>query len=142
VFRYTAPATDACTANIYSAPARVSANLATSVSDSSANSISDALARELYVSGLRPSTNYSYSLACGGGVLMVGSFLTRPAGGVTLAFSFDWSSPTPMQYSASRNMASPVSLAPAVRQFIPVAANSVVYVQQGAGGPITILIAP
>ena len=49
---------------------------------------------------------------------------------------------TPMQYSSSPSMSNPVSLAAATRQFVPVAANSVVYVQEGISGPITMLIAP
>ena len=142
VFRYTAPTSDACTATIYRAPARIPANQVASIADNSANSISDALTRELYVSGLQPSTPYWYKLACGGGVLLVGDLLTRKTGTVPVQFGFDWNSPTPMQYSSSPTMSNPVSLPAATRQFVPVAANSVVYVQAGTAGPITMLIAP
>jgi hypothetical protein len=142
VFRYTSPTADACTATIYPAPARIAANQVASVADSSANSISDALVRELYISGLQPSTQYWYKLACGGGVSLVGDVLTRKPGVGSAQFGFDWNSPTPMQYSSSRSMSNPVSLPAATRQFIPVAANSAVYVQTGAAGPITLLIAP
>jgi hypothetical protein len=142
VFRYTSPTADACTATIYGAPARIAANQVASVADSSANSISDALARELYIFGLQPSTQYWYKLVCGGGVVMVGGVLTRKPGVMAAQFAFDWNSPTPMQYSSSRSMSNPVSLPAATRQLIPVAANSVVYVQTGIAGPITMLIAP
>jgi hypothetical protein len=142
VFRYTAPTADACTATLYSAPARIAGNQVASVADSSANSISDALTRELYISGLQPSTLYWYKLACGGGVLMVGNLLTRTPGLGTVQFGFDWNSPTPMQYSSSASMSSPVSLPAATRQFIPVAANSVIYAQMGTTGSVTILITP
>ena len=113
-----------------------------STADSSANSISNGTSRELYITGLQPSTHYSYKLACGGGVLLVGNFATRATGRALLQFSFDWSNPTQMQYSSSRSMAGAVMLAAATHQFIPVAVNSVVYVQEGAVGPITMLIAP
>ncbi len=142
VFRYSSPTADACTATIYGAPARIAANQVASAADSSANSISDALVRELYISGLQPSTQYWYKLACGGGVSLVGDVLTRKPGVGSAQFGFDWNSPTPMQYSSSRSMSNPVSLPAATRQFIPVAANSAVYVQTGAAGPITLLIAP
>jgi hypothetical protein len=142
VFRYTAPTAAPCTATVYGSPARIPANQAASAADSSADSISNANGRELYISGLQVSTQYWYKLACGGGVLMVGNFTTRPTGRAPLEFSFDWSAPTPMQYSASRSMSSAVSLPAASRQFIPVSANSRVYVQMGAAGPITMLIAP
>jgi hypothetical protein len=142
VFRYTAPTVDACTATIYSAMARVPANLVVSVADSSANSISNANAREILISGLQASTHYWYKLACGNGVLMVGNFLTRAAGRQVARFSFDWSTPTPVSYSSSRNMSGAVSLAAATRQFVPVGINSLVYVKLGAAGPITMLIAP
>jgi hypothetical protein len=142
VFKYQAPTAAACTATIYSAPARISGNQAASVADSAASSISDGLARQLYISGLTASRHYWYKLACGGGVLLVGDVFTRAAGSGTSQFTFDWNAPTAMQYSSSANMSSAVSLPPATRQFIPVAANSVVYAQAGAGGPITILIAP
>jgi hypothetical protein len=142
VFRYTSPTVDVCTATVYGAPARIPANQVAVVADSSANSLSNANARELYVSGVQPATRYWYKLACGGGVLMVGNFLTRAAGHQNLQFSFDWSTPTPMQYSSSRNMSSAVSLPAATRQYIPVAANSLVYVQTGVVGPMTMLIAP
>jgi hypothetical protein len=142
VFRYTSPTNEACTATIYSSPARIAGNQVASVADNSANSISDALTRELYVSGLQPSTQYWYKLACGGRVLLVGNLLTRKTGIVPVQFGFDWNSPTPMQYSSSPSMSNPVSLPAATRQFIPVAANSVVYVQAGTAGPITMLIAP
>ena len=133
---------DVCIATIYRAPARIVANQTASATDGSANSISDALTRELYVSGLQPVTQYWYKLACGGGVLLVGNFFTSALGTGNSAFTFDWSSPTAMQYSSSRDMSNPVSLPAATRQFIPAAANSVVYVQAGAGGTITMLIAP
>jgi hypothetical protein len=142
VFRYTAPTSDACTAQVFGAPARIAANQAASVADSSPGSISNGTTRELYVSGLLPSKHYWYSLACGGGVLMVGEFLTRSAGNGIIQFAFDWSSPTPMLYSSSPTMAGATSLPAATRQFIPVASNSVVYAQQGIAGPITMLIAP
>jgi hypothetical protein len=74
--------------------------------------------------------------------LMVGNLVTRAPGATTLQFGFDWNSPTPMQYSSSPSMSNPVSLTAATRQFVPVAANSVVYVQSGVAGPISILIAP
>jgi hypothetical protein len=142
VFHYTAPTTDACTATIYSAAARIAGNQVVATADTSANSISNANDREIYVSGLQSSTAYWYKLACGGGVLMVGKFSTRAPGRQALLFNFDWSNPTPMQYSPSPSMADAVSLPPATRQFIPVAANSLVYVQKGPAGPITMLIAP
>jgi hypothetical protein len=142
VFHYTAPTTDACTATIYSAAARIAGNQVVATADTSANSISNANDREIYVSGLQSSTAYWYKLACGGGVLMVGKFSTRAPGRQALMFNFDWSNPTPMQYSPSPSMADAVSLPPATRQFIPVAANSLVYVQKGPAGPITMLIAP
>jgi len=142
VFRYKAPTSTACTATIYNAPARISANQAASVADSSANSVSDVLDRQLYISGLTASKNYWYKLACGGGVLMVGDVSTRAAGSGTSQFSFDWNAPVAMQYSSSRSMSGAVSLPAATRQFIPVPANSVVYAQVGTTGPITILIAP
>src|SRR5205085_2369910 len=50
VFRYKAPTSNACTATIYKAPARISANQAASAADSSANSVSDGLTRQLYIS--------------------------------------------------------------------------------------------
>jgi hypothetical protein len=142
VFRYTSPTAEACTATLYSAPARIAANQVASVADTSTNSVSDVLTRELYISGLQPATQYWYKLACGGGVLMVGNLVTRAPGATTLQFGFDWNSPTPMQYSSSPSMSNPVSLTAATRQFVPVAANSVVYVQSGVAGPISILIAP
>ena len=142
VFRYSAPTVAACTATIYRAPARIAANQVASIADTSVNSISNANARELYVSGLQAMTQYWYKLACGAGELMVGTFQTRAAGRAALEFSFDWSSPTAMQYSSSRSMSSPVSLPAATRQFIPVGINSVVYVQEGGAGTITMLIAP
>jgi hypothetical protein len=142
VFRYTAPTADACTATIYGAAARVPANLVVSVADSSANSISNANAREIPITGLQASTHYWYKLACGNGVLMVGNFVTRAAGRQAARFSFDWSTPTPVSYSSSRNMSGAVSLAAATRQFVPVGINSLVYVKLGATGPITMLIAP
>ncbi len=142
VFRYTAPTSDACTATIYRAPARVPANQVATGSDNSANSISNANARELYISGLQPSTLYSYKLACGGGVLLVGSAWTLRSGQGTVSFTFDWSVPTPMQYSSAPSMSNSVSLPAANRQIVPVAANSVVYVQTGTSGPITMVIAP
>jgi hypothetical protein len=142
VFRYTALTPDPCTATVYGAPARIPANQVATAADSSANSISDANARELYISGLRASTRYWYKLACGGGVLMVGNFTTQAAGSGTAQFSFDWSTPVAMQYSPSRNMAGAVSLPAATRQLVPVAANSLVYVQMGTTGKITMLIAP
>ncbi len=142
VLRYMAPTTDACVATFYGAPARAPANQVTSVTDSSPNSISDGRAREALIPGLKASTQYAYKLACGGGVVLVGTLFTRAARGIDLQFTLDWSSATPLQYSSSRNMSNPVSLPPATRQFIPVAANSVVYVQQGTNGPITMLIAP
>jgi hypothetical protein len=142
VFRYTSPTSDPCTATVYGAPARIPANQVASVADSSANSISNGNSRDLYVSGLQPTKHYWYKLACGGGVLMVGDFFTRGTGHAALQFNFDWSAPTPMQYSSSSSMAGAVSLPAATRQFIPVAINSVVYAQEGIGGPITILIAP
>ena len=142
VFRYQAPTTAACTATIYSALARISGNQVASVADSAASSVSDILTRQLYISGLTASTHYWYKLVCAGGVIMVGDFFTRAAGSGTTQFSFDWSAPVPMQYSSSRSMSGAVSLPAATRQFIPVAANSAVYVQVGTTGPITILIAP
>jgi hypothetical protein len=142
VFRYTSPTSDACTATVYSAPARIPANQVASVADSSPSSISNGNSRDLYVSGLQPSKHYWYKLACGGGVLMVGDFFTRATGHAALQFNFDWSAPTPMQYSSSPSMAGAVSLPAATRQFIPVAINSVVYVQEGVAGPLTVLIAP
>ena len=142
VFRYKSPTSSACTATLYNAPARISGNQAASVADDSANSVSEGLTRQLYISGLNPSTHYWYKLACGGGVLLVGDAFTRAAGSGTSQFSFDWSAPVSMQYSSSRSMSSAVSLPAATRQFIPVAANSVVYAQVGTTGPITILIAP
>jgi hypothetical protein len=142
VFRYEAPTSSVCTATLYTAPARISSNQAASVADSSANSVSDGVARQLYISGLNPSTHYWYKLACGGGVLLVGDTYTRAVGSGTSQFSFDWNAAVAMQYSSSRSMSSAVSLPAATRQLIPVAANSVVYVQVGTTGPITILIAP
>jgi len=142
LFSYQSPTTAACTATIYSAAARISGNQVASVADSSADSVSDALTRQLYISGLTASTHYWYKLSCGGGVLLVGDAFTRAAGSGTSQFSFDWSAPVAMQYSSSRSMSNAVSLPAATRQFIPVAANSVVYAQVGTTGPITILIAP
>jgi len=142
LFSYQAPTTAACTATIYSAPARITANQVASVADSAASSISDVLTRQLYISGLSVSTHYWYRLACAGGVLMVGDFFTRAAGSGTHTFSFDWSTPTAMRYSSSADMSSPTSLGTATHQAIPVAANSVIYAQVGTTGPITVLIAP
>ena len=142
VFQYEAPTFSVCTATLYTAPARISSNQAASVADSSANSVADGVARQLYISGLNPSTHYWYKLACGGGVLLVGDTYTRAVGSGTSQFSFDWNAAVAMQYSSSRSMSSAVSLPAATRQLIPVAANSVVYVQVGTTGPITILIAP
>jgi hypothetical protein len=142
VFRYTAPTTDACVATIYRAPARISANQVASVAESSANSVSEGFVREIYINGLGSGTRYAYKLTCGGGVVLVGTFVTRPSLRQHLEFNLNWSAPTPVLYSSSRNMSSPVSLPPATRQVIPVNGDSVVYVQQGAGGPITMLIAP
>jgi hypothetical protein len=143
IFSYTAPTSAACTATIYNAPARIPANQVTTSTDLATVSVSDGPARQLYVSGLPASTQFWYKLACGGGVLMVGDFQTRSEAGRTAQeFTFDWSAPTAMRYSPSRDMSGAVSLAPASRQFIPVGANSVVYAQVGTNGPITILIAP
>jgi hypothetical protein len=142
VFGYEAPTTAACTATIYNAAARIAANQVASVADSSASSVSDIRTRQLYVPGLSASTHYWYKLVCGGGVTMVGDFFTRPVGSGTYTFTFDWSSATAMRYSSSPSMSSSVSLPAAIRQFIPVAANSVLYVQVGTTGPITILVAP
>jgi hypothetical protein len=142
VFRYQAPTLDACTATIYRSPARIPANQVATTSDSSASSITDALTRELYISGLQGSTHYWYKLSCGGSVLLVGDAFTRATGQGTSQFTFAWSAPVPVQYSSSRTMSSAVSLPAATQQSIPVAANSVVYVQVGAAGPVTMLIAP
>jgi hypothetical protein len=142
VFRYTAPTADVCTATLYGAPARIPANQAATSADSAATSVSNANARQLYIAGVQPTTRYWYKLACGGGVSMVGNFLTLAPGRHILQFSFDWSAPTAMQYSSSRNMSGAVSLPAATRQYIPVAANSLVFVQTGVAGPITMLVAP
>lgn len=142
VFHYTAPNSTACLATVYSAMARITANQVTAVGDNATSSIANGTTREIVITGLAPTTHYWYKLACGGGVLMVGDFLTRATGHGVYQFAFDWSSPTPMQYSSSPSMAGAVSLTAATRQFIPVASNSLVYVQEGATGPITMLIAP
>lgn len=146
VFNYTAPTSDPCTATIYNLPARIPANQVASASDNSANSVSDASRRELLVTGLpalpTQQSDYYYKLACGGGVLMVGSFAKRESGRAILEVAYSWSSPTAMEYSSSSDMSGAVSLPPAKQQVIPVAANSVVYVRQGTAGPVTILIAP
>jgi hypothetical protein len=142
VFRYTAPTADVCTATLYGAPARIPANQVATSADSAATSVSNANARQLYIAGVQPTTRYWYKLACGGGVSMVGNFLTLAPGRHILQFSFDWSAPTAMQYSSSQNMSGAVSLPAATRQYIPVAANSLVFVQTGVAGPITMLVAP
>ncbi len=138
---YQAPTTAACTATIYNAAARISANQVASVADSAASSISDVLTRQLYISGLSASTHYWYKLACGGGVLMVGDFFTRATGSGTYNFIFDWSTATAMRYSSSASMSSPTTLSAATRQTVPVATDSVIYAQVGTTGPITVLIA-
>jgi len=142
VLSYQAPTTAACTATIYNAQVRIATNQVASVADSSASSVSDALTRQLYISGLTASTHYWYKLACGGGVLMVGDLFTRAAGSGTYQFRFDWSTATAMRYSSSATMSSPTTLSAATRQTIPVASDSVIYAQVGTTGPITILIAP
>ncbi len=142
VLRYTAPTAAACTATVYGAPARIAVNNRASASDSAASSIANASTRELYISGVQPSTKYWYKLVCGGGVTMVGTFSTRAPGRQPVQFAFDWNRPVAVQYSAAKNMSGAVSLPAATRQFVPVAPNSLVYVQEGISGPITMLIAP
>ena len=142
VFHYKAPTSSACTATLYNAPARIPANQAASVTDSSANSISDGLTRQLYISGLAASRQYWYKLVCGGGVILVGETFTRAVGSGTYQFSFDFNAATDMRYSTSSSMSNPTVLGAATRQSIPVASNSVIYAQVGTTGPITILIAP
>jgi len=73
---------------------------------------------------------------------MIGGTFTRAAGSGTYSFTFDWSVPTAMRYSASTNMAIPTSLSVATRQSVPVATDSVIYAQVGTTGPITMLLAP
>ena len=142
VFRYKPPRFHACAAAIDNAPARISANQATSVANSSANSVSDELTRQLYISSLTASRHYRYKLACGSGVLLVGDAFTRAAGSGTSQFSFNGSAPVPMQCSSSRSISSVVSLPAATRQFIPVTTNSVVCAQVRTTSPIIILSAP
>jgi len=142
VFRYKAPTSSACTATIYNAQARIPANQAASVADSSANSVSDGLNRQLYISGLTASRHYWYKLACGGGVILVGDTFTRAAGSGTYQFTFDFNAATGMRYSTSSSLSSPTVLGAATRQSIPVVSNSVIYAQVETTGPITILIAP
>jgi len=151
VIRYTAPTSAACTATLYSAPARISGNQVAQVADSAATSVQNGLDRNLLITGLSASTAYYPKLDCGNNIVMIGTgggqypFTTKAAGSGTTNFPFLWSAATAMQYGSTLSggaIVSPTVLSAATTQPIPVVHGTPEYAQVGTTGPITILIKP
>lgn len=139
---YNAPSAAACTATIYSAPARISGNQVASVADSSASSVSDSTARQLMVTGLTASTHYWAKLVCGSGVPDIFDFWTKPAGSGTYQFTFSLPSSQAAKYCTDAALTTGcTTLGAASKQVVPVASGGAIYAQMG-GGSVQALIAP
>ncbi len=92
VFYLNTPGTGVCTAYIYNAAPRITANLVTSVADSTANAISNGSWREIPITGLSASTQYWFKIDCGGNIVIVGTFTTFSSGGGSYSFLQSYSS--------------------------------------------------
>ncbi len=150
VIRYTAQNSGACTATIYNAPARISANQVASVADSAASSVQNGIDRNLLVTGLTAETMY-YPILNGAGcpnpIVGIGngvaSFTTKAAGSGTANFPIRWPQATAMRYSADPTFVTgTTNLSAATTQPIPVPHGTPIYAQAGTGGLTTVLIVP
>jgi hypothetical protein len=120
---------------VYSAQARVPANLVATITDSSAGNIKDGRRRQVVVAGLAPRKQHWYSVSCTN-VVAIGDWQTLAAGSGTYQFTH---SPKALVYSANPDMSSATSVNDGI---VPVPAGGVAYVRSSVGGPITALVAP
>jgi hypothetical protein len=121
---------------LYQAPARIPANQVASVADTCAACVVNGPERQIVITGLTASTQYWFS-ATNGTMTLVGTISTL--GTVSGTYNFNLA-PTPgVRYSASPSMSSPANATAGV---VPVASQTVVYYDHGAGTSVMALMSP
>lgn len=147
VFNYQALTSAVYTATVYTAPARIPANIVgAATADSCAGCISDGLRRQLLYNGvLTASTHYWYKLVGAGGVILVGDFWTLPLGSGTYTYSFQFPTAQPVKYCTDKAMtAGCVTTSSATVDEVPVASGGTVRYAQStnSGMPEFLLVTP
>jgi hypothetical protein len=119
---------------LFNRPARIAANRVAIVPDTCAAGIVDGVRRQIVVSGLTPGATYYYS-ATDGVRTLVGQIAMLAPGSGTYNFNFSGNG---VRYSSSVDMS---GATPAAGGVVPVASQSVVYADHGAGTSIVALVA-
>jgi hypothetical protein len=151
VFSYTAPTAASCTISGYYALARnLSGSAAFSVIDTGVSgAVIDGLYRQIPITGLTPGgTAYpgGYSVACGGGVIMLGALQTTPTSSVSRPVTVSASTSRTWSLCGDAACSAVLGTATGTQATFLVAHGTTDYVAVTVGGvpvtPATVVIAP